>query len=66
MVHVRFNGRSFNIHEKELDIRSFDSDRAIKREIARHLNVSEKQLVGYVVDRTKTGNLIVRPEAVYG
>lgn len=66
MVHVRFNGRSFNIHEKELGIGSFDSDRRIKEEIARHLQVQKSQLSGYVIDRTKTGNLVVRPEAVYG
>jgi hypothetical protein len=66
MVHVRFNGRSLNIHEKELGIGSFDSDRQIKDEIARHLRVNKSQFAGYVVDRTKTGNLIVRPEAVYG
>ena len=38
----------------------------VKRALARHLEVPEEKLRDYVVDRHETGNLTVRPEAVFG
>ena len=42
------------------------SDAEIKEQLARHFDVGSKRLEFYVVDRTPNGDLIVRPEAVYG
>jgi len=42
------------------------SDEVVISEVARRLQVNRRALDGYVVDRPKTGNLVVRPEAVYG
>lgn len=66
MVHVRFEGRSFDLQEAQLRISAGMSDKEIKERLARHFDVGHKQLDFYVVDRTAQGDLIVRPEAVYG
>lgn len=66
MIHVRFEGRSYDIAAKELGIREGMSDTMIKHQLARHLDVKSDRLETYIVDRRPSGNLIVRPEAVYG
>src|SRR5207244_76466 len=66
VVHIRFDGRSLDIPQSELDIGAGSSDTEIKRALARHLDVSEGKFRDYVVDRHDTGNLTVRPEAVFG
>jgi hypothetical protein len=42
------------------------TDGDIKARIAKHFDVADGKLQSYVVDRPETGELIVRPEAVYG
>lgn len=66
MVHIRFEGRSLDVREGELRISAGMSDREIKERVAQRLDISATRLAPYVLDRTKEGNLIVRPEAVYG
>lgn len=66
MVHIRFEGRSLEVAERDLEIGNEMSDEQIKRQLARHLDVREERLSAYVVDRAATGNVIIRPEAVYG
>ncbi len=66
MVHIRFEGRSFDLPEQHLSIQSGMDDTAIKQRLARHLEVDPGRLHPYVVDRRPSGDLIVRPEAVYG
>lgn len=66
MVHVRFEGRSYDFTERELELWKEMSDEEIKARVARHLEVDAKRLNAYVVDRGPSGDLIVRPEAVYG
>ncbi len=66
MIHVRYEGRSFDINELSLNVRAGMDDEQIKERIARHLEVGKNKLEFYVVDRTPNGDLIVRPEAVYG
>ena len=66
VLHARFDGRSFDIPLTELDIGQSSSDTQIKRALARRLDVPEAKLRDYVVDRHQTGNLTVRPEAVFG
>jgi Pyruvate/2-oxoacid:ferredoxin oxidoreductase gamma subunit len=66
VVHIRFDGRSLDIPQGDLDVGLASDDQEIKRALARHLEVSESKLRDYVVDRHKTGNLTVRPEAVFG
>jgi hypothetical protein len=66
MVHVRFEGWSLDLREQDLDLSAGMSDADIKERLARRLEVHPERLKAYVVDRTSTGNLVVRPEAVYG
>ena len=66
VLHVRFDGRSLDVPLGALDIGTASEDREIKRALARHLEVPEAKLRDYTVDRHDTGNLTVRPEAVFG
>ncbi|MFN6564344.1 MAG: hypothetical protein RMY28_031750 [Nostoc sp. ChiSLP01] len=66
MVHIRFEGRSVDVVETQLGITASMNDMAVKEQVARHLDVNSDRLSAYVVDRRPSGDLIVRPEAVYG
>ena len=66
MVHVRFEGRSLDYNEAVIGINASMSDAEIKSRVAMHLDVARTKLDFYVVDRSPSGDLIVRPEAVYG
>lgn len=64
MIHVRYEGRSYDLALKNL--RANASDREIKDAVAREMDIAARELYNYVVDRRPNGQLIVRPEAVYG
>ena len=66
MVHVRFEGRSYDMTETQLGVTAGMNDTAVKERLAQHLDVGRDRLQFYVVDRRPSGDLIVRPEAVYG
>lgn len=66
MVHIRFEGRSLDIAETQLGITASMTDGAVKERVSRHLDVNIHRLADYVVDRRPSGDLIIRPEAVYG
>lgn len=66
MVHIRFEGRSLDVAERDLNVRADMSDAEIKQRLAQHLDIRPERLHPYIVDRPASGSLIVRPEAVYG
>lgn len=66
MIHLRFEGRSYDLHERDLDLTSGMSDERVKDRLARFLDVKPDRFRHYVVDRRPSGDVIVRPEAVYG
>ncbi|MBH8565686.1 hypothetical protein I8748_26525 [Nostoc sp. CENA67] len=66
MVHIRFEGRSIDVTETQLGIAASMNDGAVKQQVARHLDVNSDRLSTYVVDRRPSGDLLIRPEAVYG
>ena len=66
VVHIRFEGRSLDVPQCDLDVGAASSDNEIKRALARYLETAEAKLRDYVVDRHETGNMTVRPEAVFG
>ena len=66
MIHVRFEGRSFDVSEKTLGLKGPASDYVVRERLAQHLDIGRGRLDGYVVDRLTSGDLVVRPEAVYG
>lgn len=66
VLHIRFEGRSLDVPLELLDIGAGSSDREVRQALARYLEVPENDVRDYVVDRHKTGNLTVRPQAVFG
>ncbi len=66
VAHVRFDGRSLDVPLAELGVADAGSDVAVKRAVARHLEISEDRLRDYVLDRHETGNVTIRPQAVFG
>ena len=66
MLHIRYNGRSFDMDARILEVHAGMTDAQIKAIVARHLEIEARNLNGYIVDRARNGNLVVRPEAVYG
>lgn len=66
VVHVRFEGRSLDVPQADLDVGAASSDNDVKRALARYLETPEEKLRDYVIDRHDTGNMTVRPEAVFG
>jgi hypothetical protein len=66
VVHIRFEGRSVDVPQADLDVGAASSDNDIKRTLARYLETPEAKLRDYVIDRHDTGNMTVRPEAVFG
>jgi len=66
VVHIRFEGRSVDVPQADLDVGEASSDNEIKRALARYLETPEAKLRDYVIDRHETGNMTVRPEAVFG
>ena len=66
MIHVRFEGRSFDLSRRELGHNGHGHDTDVKARLARYLDVRPERLDAYVVERRLSGDLIIRPEAVYG
>jgi len=66
MVHVRFEGRSYDISERELPTGAALNDNRLLALLAQRFDVAPARFKNYVVDRRPSGTVIVRPEAVYG
>ena len=66
VLHIRFEGRSVDIPLGDLDVGQASSDHDVKRAVAAYLEVPVEKFRHYVVDRHETGNLTIRPEAVFG
>jgi hypothetical protein len=66
MLHVRYEGRSFDLDFKELGLHDNASDGQIKSRLASFLEIPQSNLNQYTVDRRPNGNWVVHPEAVYG
>jgi hypothetical protein len=66
VLHIRFEGRSFDVPLADLDVGAASNDQHVKRALAGYLNVPVEKFRYYVIDRHETGNFTVRPEAVFG
>jgi hypothetical protein len=66
VAHIRFEGHSRDVPLSDLDVELMSSDAEIQRALAGYLEVPEGKLRDYVIDRHETGNVTVRPEAVFG
>lgn len=65
-VHVRYDGKSYDLPFADLDLGASMSDDEVREALARHFDVSPRTFRAYVVERHRTGNITVRPEAVFG
>ncbi|HEX7900356.1 MAG TPA: hypothetical protein VF950_21490 [Planctomycetota bacterium] len=65
-VHVRYDGKSYDLTLEDLMLKANMSDDDVREALARHFDVSPREFRPYVVERHRTGNLTVRPEAVFG
>jgi hypothetical protein len=66
IAHIRFDGKSLDVPLIELGVIDPGSEPEIRRAVARHLEVSEERLRDHVLDRHETGNVTLRPQAVFG
>jgi len=66
MVHIRFEGRSYDIKISELGLEQSMNDSAIKQRLAQYFDVVINSFEYYIIDRRPNGDFIIRPEAVYG
>ena len=66
VLHVRFDGRSLDVPLGDLDVGTASEDREIKQRWPVTSRSPRRALRDYTVDRHETGNLTVRPEAVFG
>jgi hypothetical protein len=65
-LHVRFEGRSWDLLLSDLDVGGLSPDNEIRQALARYFDVPEAKFNAYIVERHANGNLTVRPEAVFG
>lgn len=65
-IHVRRDGRSTDLTAEQLGIDVRASDTEIRRAVARDLDVALEAIEALVVDRRPSGDVVLRPEAVYG
>ena len=66
LLHVRVEGRSLDIPLNDLDLGDLSSDSEVATATARYLDLPARVLRDHVVDRHETGNLTIRPQAVFG
>ena len=66
MIHVRNDGRSLDLLAEDLRVTAVMSDREIRQAVARHLDIALDAFEDLVVDRRPSGDIVLRPEAVYG
>jgi len=66
LLHIRVDGRSLDIPLRDLDVGDLSSDHEVTSATARYLDVPARILRDHVVDRHETGNLTIRPQAVFG
>lgn len=64
LVHARINGSSHEI--TDLDLPANASDAEVRTRVANKLDIAVSVIDRHVVDRGPDGNIVVRPEAVYG
>ena len=66
MIHVRFEGRSYDLEIEAMPPGAAATDNSLKEIVAGRLDVAVSRLDSYVIDRRPNGDIVVRPEAVYG
>jgi hypothetical protein len=65
-VHVRYAGKSYDLPFTDLRLNADAADDDVREALASHFDVSPATFRPFVVERHRTGNVTVRPEAVFG
>lgn len=66
IVHIRFEGRSWDVPASAIGLGVDSNEDAVKRAVARYLEVGVERLGLYVVEFHENGAVTIRPEAVFG
>ena len=67
MLHIRYDGASHDIPLTELDLGDLSSDADIRARVAQYLDQPVAKLQGFQIDKnTETGDITVRPQAIFG
>lgn len=65
-LHVRHEGHSFDFQFEDLDIGDLSTDAQIRQAAAVALNTTPTKLANFSIDRAATGEITLRPQAVFG
>lgn len=66
-IHIRFDGRSIDVNQSDLDVGINSDDQRIREAVANHLGVPAHKLEAFAIDRNQAnGHMTLRPEAVFG
>lgn len=67
MLHIRYEGQSLDFQMDQLDLGDLSSDVQVREAAARFLSVPVGKFAAFAVDRnTETGDITLRPNAVFG
>lgn len=67
VIHVRYDGHSVDLPFHQADLGDLSTDRDIRQAVAGRLNEECSKFNQHVIDRnTQTGNITLRPQAVFG
>lgn len=66
MVHLRVNGKSEDLPLEGLGLGRYVSPNEVKTAVARYMEMPPGNLKDYVVELHPSGNVTVRPQAVFG
>lgn len=65
-VHVRVQGRSYDLPMVHIGVTRSSTDAEVREAVARHLDVPIETFNNTVLERLQSGNMTLRPEAVFG
>jgi hypothetical protein len=66
-LHIRFEGRSIDVPLNELDVGVLSNDNQIREAVAENMGVPVAKLRAFAIDKNmETGEMTLRPEAVFG
>ena len=63
MIHIEYDGRSYEVAEDQLDFSRARTDDQLKARLAFFLDVWPRLLDSYHIDRRPNGTLVLSPQA---
>lgn len=65
IMHIRLDGKSRDFGLIDLNLSAKSSDDEVRAALAKHLRIEIERLALFKIERTKEGNVFVRPDAVF-